>query len=231
MTLRIAIVGPGAMGQAVAALARAGGHRIVAEIGPGDLTRERLDGADVAIEFTEPAAAAPNLVALAGWRVPTVCGTTGWTEQLAEVTAAVERAGTALVHAPNFATGVHLFARLARAAAALVAARPEFAAYLLEVHHERKKDAPSGTARKLQDALRAADESREYPITSIRTGAVPGVHELHLETEGEGLTLSHVARDRTIYARGALLAAHWLLADDRRGVFTFDEVLFGGNGR
>jgi 4-hydroxy-tetrahydrodipicolinate reductase len=231
VTLRIAIVGPGAMGRAVADVARAGGHRVVAEIGPGSLTRDNLDGADVAIEFTEPAAAAPNLLALAGWGVPTVCGTTGWTDRLAEVTAAVERAGTALVHAPNFATGVQLFARLARATGALLAARPEFSAYLLEVHHERKKDAPSGTARLLRDALRAADASREYPITSIRIGPVPGVHELHLETEGEGLTLSHVARDRTIYARGALLAAEWLRASERRGVFTFEEVLFGGASR
>lgn len=219
------------MGRAVAAAARAGGHEVTAELDKGEVARARLAGADVAIEFTEPSAAPGNLIALAEWGVPTVCGTTGWAERLAEVAAVVERRGAALVHSANFSIGVQLLVRLARAAGALVAARPEFDAYLLEVHHRRKLDAPSGTARLLRDALRAADPGRDYPITSIRAGAVPGNHEIHLETESEGLTLAHVARDRSVFAHGALLAARWLLDGQRRGVYTFEDVLFGGRER
>lgn len=229
--MRIAIVGLGKMGRAVAAAARAGGHDVVAELDRGDVVRERLAGADVAIEFTEPGGAPGNLVALAEWKVPTVCGTTGWSEHLAEVTAAVSRAGGALVHSPNFAIGVQVLLRLARAAGGLIARRPEFDAYLLEVHHTRKQDAPSGTAQLLRDALRAANPARDYPITSIRAGAVPGNHEIHLETESEGITLAHVARDRSVFAHGALLAARWLLDGPKRGVYTFEDVLFGGATR
>ena len=229
--MRIAIVGLGKMGRAVAAAARAGGHDITAELDRGEVARERLAGADVAIEFTEPGAAPGNVIALAEWRMPTVCGTTGWSPRLVEVTAAVERAGGALVHSPNFAIGVQLLLRLARSAGGLLARRPEFDAYLLEVHHSRKQDAPSGTARLLQDALRTADPTRDYPVTSIRAGAVPGNHEIHLETESESVTLAHVARDRSVFAHGALLAARWLLDGPKRGVYTFEDVLFGGTGR
>jgi 4-hydroxy-tetrahydrodipicolinate reductase len=219
------------MGQEIAAAARARGHTITAELDRGELTRERLGGAEVAIEFTQPDAAPGNLLALAGWRVPTVCGTTGWTDRLAEVTAAVDRAGAALVHSPNFAVGIQLLLRLARAVGEFLSGRPEFDAYLLEAHHREKRDAPSGTARALRDALRAADPAREYPVTSIRAGAITGTHEVHLEAEGEGLALVHVARDRAVFARGALLAAEWLLDAPRRGVYTFEDVLFGGGGR
>lgn len=215
------------MGQTVAAAARAQGHDIVAELDRGELSRKALDGADVAIEFTQPDAAPGNLVSLAKWRIPTVCGTTGWGDRLADVTAAVEQAGAALVHSPNFSTGVLLLARLARTAGELMARRPEFAAYLLEVHHAQKQDTPSGTARLLRDALRAGDPGREYPVTSIRAGSVPGTHEIHLEGEGEGIRLVHEARDRSIFAAGALLAAHWLLDGPRQGVYTFEQVLFG----
>ncbi len=228
--MRIAIVGAGRMGRAVAALARARGHAIAAELDRGDVRRDALADAQVAIEFTEPGAAPANLLALAEWRVPTVCGTTGWDDHLDEVASAVDRAGSSLVYSPNFSTGVLLLKRLARAAGDLLARRPEFATFLLEVHHAHKQDAPSGTARLLRDALRAGDPAREYPVTSIRAGTVPGTHEIHLEAEGEGLTLTHVARDRSVFAAGAILAAQWLLDGPRRGVYTFEHVLFGGEG-
>jgi 4-hydroxy-tetrahydrodipicolinate reductase len=225
--MRIAIIGAGRMGRAVAALARARGHVIAAELDRGEVRAGALADAQVAIEFTEPGAAPANLRALAEWRMPTVCGTTGWHDRLPEITTAVERSGTALVHSPNFSTGVLLLTRLARAAGELLARRPEFATYLLEVHHAHKQDAPSGTARLLRDALRAGDPARDYPVTSVRAGSVPGVHEIHLEAEGEGITLAHVARDRSVFAAGALMAAQWLLDGPRRGVYTFEHVLFG----
>ena len=231
MTARVAVVGTGRMGRAVASAARAKGYDVTAELGPGELARERLAGAQVVLEFTVPDAAAANLVALAGWGIPTVSGTTGWLERLPEVRAAVERAGAALVHSPNFAVGVHLFVRLARAAGALLAPRPEFDAYLLEVHHRDKRDAPSGTARLLRETLRQADGSRDYAVTSIRAGDVTGTHEIRFEGAGEGIALRHEARDRTVFAHGALLAAAWLLERPRTGVFSFEDVLFGGEPR
>ena len=225
--MRIAIVGPGKMGRAVRDLALAEGHEIVAELDIGQVSEQAVHGAQVAVEFTQPAAAAGNVTRLAGWRIPTVCGTTGWYDRLPEVRAAVERAGTALVYAPNFSLGVQLFLRLAKETGRALAGRPEFDGYLLEAHHRAKQDAPSGTAAALRDALRSGDPARDYPITSVRSGEVPGTHEIHLEGSGESLTFSHVARDRSVFAKGALVAAKWLVERPRKGVFTFEQVLFG----
>ncbi len=228
--MRIAIVGYGKMGRTVAELARADGEEVVAELDVGDLSREGVAGTDVAIEFTEPLAAADNLIQLASFGVPVVSGTTGWYDRLPEVRHAVDDAGSALVYAPNFSVGVQLLLQIASEAARVLASRPEFEPYILETHHREKKDAPSGTAVHLRDRVRAADPSREYPVTSVRAGHVPGTHELRIEGPGESLTIAHAARDRTIFARGALVAARWLAAGRRRGVFTFRDVLFGTDG-
>ena len=139
----------------------------------------------------------------------------------------LEEAGTALIYAPNFSLGVQIFLRLAKETGRALAGRPEFDAYLLETHHRAKKDAPSGTAAALRDALRLGNPARDFPITSIRSGEIPGTHEIHLEGPGESLTFSHVARDRSVFARGALVAARWLMERSRKGVFTFEQVLFG----
>ncbi len=94
----------------------------------------------------------------------------------------------------------------------------------METHHRAKRDAPSGTALALQRAARGA-ASRELPVTSIRAGAVPGTHDLRFEGPFESLSLEHVARDRSVFGAGAVLAAEWLVG--RTGVFTFEDVLFG----
>src|SRR5512134_231071 len=148
--MRIVIVGSGRMGRAVAALAEQRGHTIHAIIGREEnaggraLTAERLRGADVAVEFTRPEAAAANVARLVAAGVPVVCGTTGWETERAEVAALVERSGGALLHAANFSVGVHLFLRAARHLARELAGRAEFDAFILEEHHAAKRDAPSG---------------------------------------------------------------------------------------
>lgn len=225
--MKIAIAGMGKMGHAVREQAFARGHEITAELDIGQLSRSALRDAQVVVEFTQPDAAAENLIMLAGWKMPVVCGTTGWYGRLPEVRAAVETAGTALVYSPNFSLGVQILLRAAEVIGSALAGRPEFDAYIVDVHHAQKKDAPSGTAGALQAALKHGDPARGYPITSIRAGQVPGTHALHVEGPGESLSLEHVAHDRTIFAAGALAAAEWLLAHPRRGVFTLRDILFG----
>jgi 4-hydroxy-tetrahydrodipicolinate reductase len=232
--MRIVIVGSGKMGRAVAALAEQRGHAVHALIGSAEnaggsaLTTERLRGADVAIEFTRPEAAAGNVTRLVAAGVPVVCGTTGWEAERAEVVALVERSGGALLYAANFSVGVHLFLRAARHLARELAGRAEFDAFILEEHHAAKRDAPSGTARVLRDLVAAADPAREFPITSIRAGATPGTHLLAYDGAHERIALSHVARSRAGFAAGALLAAEWL--PGRRGIYTFEDLLFGDPG-
>ena len=232
--MRIVIVGNGRMGRAVAALAQERGHEVLARIGAGEnaggaaLTPERLGGAEVAIEFTRPDAAAINIARLVEAGVPVVCGTTGWTAELPRITELVRRQGGALLHAANFSIGVQLFLRAARQLAGALAGRREFDAFILEEHHAAKRDAPSGTALVLQERLRETDAPREFPITSIRAGATPGTHLVAYDGPYERIVLSHEARNRVGFAAGALAAAEWL--PGRPGVHTVEDMLFGGSG-
>jgi 4-hydroxy-tetrahydrodipicolinate reductase len=232
--MRIAIVGNGKMGQAVARLAQRRGHAIHAvisgaeNVGGRALTPDRLAGADVAIEFTRPEAAPANLEHLIGAGIPTVTGTTGWVEQLPRIVALVAERNGALLHAANFSLGVHLFLRAARELARGFAGRPGFDAFILEEHHAAKLDAPSGTARELQARVRQADPERPYPITSVRIGEAPGTHIVAYDGAYERVTLAHAARNREGFAAGALAAAEWL--PGHPGVHTVDDMLFGAGG-
>lgn len=226
---RLAIIGMGKMGRAIAQLAPDRGFEVVSRIDPhgGDapaVTVEALRGADVAVEFTAPEAAPSNIRAAleAGCRV--VVGTTGWYEQRAELEELARSRNGGLLVAPNFSVGVAAFMEIARAAARALHKAPGFDAHLTETHHAAKKDAPSGTAASLESA--AAEEwGRDIPITSIRTGSVPGTHEFVFDAPFEQIRIEHVARDRRVFADGALLAARWLVG--KHGVFTMQDVLRG----
>ena len=226
--IRLAIVGLGKMGRSVRELANASGFEVVAAIdaaaaaatGPAPA---ELNGAQVAIEFTVPSAAAVNVRACARAGVPVVSGTTGWDAERAAVEADVRASSGALLWAPNFAIGVHLFARIVSHAAAEIAAQAEmFDTHLIETHHAAKKDAPSGTAKLLAAKGRSA-LGKDIPITSVRTGHVPGTHEVIFDAPFEQIRLIHTARDRRVFASGALAAARWLAG--RQGVFTLDDML------
>jgi 4-hydroxy-tetrahydrodipicolinate reductase len=232
--MRLAIVGSGKMGLAVAELAEERGHIVQTVIGRQEnaggvaLNAERLAGVDVAIEFTRPDAVVANLERLIEAGIPTVTGTTGWTAELPRITGLVETRGGALLHAANFSVGVHLFLRAARDLAARFAGRAGFESFILEEHHAAKRDAPSGTAVALRARVREADPGREFPITSLRAGSIPGTHVLTYDGPHETVTLSHVARSRRGFAAGALAAAEWL--PGRPGVHDFETMLFGGAG-
>ncbi len=232
--MRLAIVGNGKMGRAVAELAGERGHVVHAILGRAEnaggaaLTRERLVGVDAAIEFTRPDAVVANLERLIEAGIPTVTGTTGWSTELPRVARLVEARRGALLHAANFSVGVHLFLRAARDLATRFAGRPEFDSFILEEHHAAKRDAPSGTAAVLRERLREVDPAREFPVTSIRAGSIPGTHVVTYDGPHESVALSHVARSRRGFAAGALAAAEWL--PGRPGVHDFEEMLFGGVG-
>lgn len=222
---RLAVLGDGRMGTLIAGLAPEMGFEVVAHLGPeatrGGLTRATVAGADVAIEFTVPSAAAALVRGCADLGLPVVSGTTGWDDERAAVEAQVRERGGALLWAPNFALGVHLFAKVvAEAARRFGHAAAGFDAHLVETHHAQKLDAPSGTARSLAQVAGRA-RGREVPVTSVRTGHVPGTHELVFDGAFEQVRLVHEARDRRVFAAGALSAARWLIG--RRGVLTLDD--------
>jgi 4-hydroxy-tetrahydrodipicolinate reductase len=228
-SIKLAIIGPGKMGRAVAELAGARGIQVVATLGPKDrVDRESLADADVAIEFTEPDVAAANVRACVAANCPVVVGTTGWYEHLPEIERLVADKNGAVFWAANFSLGVHAVAQLMRRAGEIFARLHDFDVAMVETHHAAKKDAPSGTASMLREQF-AAGSGRTVPITSVRVGSVPGTHQLILDAPFEQLVISHEARDRRVFADGALAAAMWLVG--RHGVFTLDDMLSEGDVR
>jgi 4-hydroxy-tetrahydrodipicolinate reductase len=231
--MRLIIVGNGKMGKAIATVAESRGHTVQGIVGSEEnaggraLTLARLTGVDAALEFTRPDATVANLERLIEAGIPTVTGTTGWSAELPRVSALVEHKQGALLYSSNFSVGVQLFLRAAGELARLLAGRREFDAYILEEHHAAKVDAPSGTARALQQRLQAADAERPFPITSVRAGSIPGTHTVTYDSAFEQISLGHIARSRELFAAGAIAAAEWL--PGHPGVHTFEEMLFGGD--
>jgi 4-hydroxy-tetrahydrodipicolinate reductase len=228
MTKGLAIVGNGKMGKLVEELAPNFGFEVRARFDAGNnahaagLTREALKGVNVAIEFSTPHSAPENLMRLASLAIPAVSGTTGWYDRLPAVRDAVLQGHTSLVWGPNFSIGMNIFLQVVAQAAALFARHPEYEAWGWEIHHSAKKDAPSGTLKKLAEEIRAAGYSRPVNFSSNRAGAHPGTHEIGFDSAGDTVLLRHTARSREGFARGALHAAAW--ATTRKGVYEFREI-------
>lgn len=230
---KLALIGHGKMGRLVEQLAPEYGFQVALALsganntGGSGITGKEFRDIDVAIEFTTPDAAPENLKRLAAAKVRAVTGTTGWLQHLAEVTAAFEHSGVGLVWSPNFSVGVAIFRKLAAQAAELLRDQTEYGAWAWEIHHDAKKDAPSGTLVSLVRAMEESGYTRRIDTSSSRAGKHPGTHEIGFDSAADTITLRHVARSREGFARGALKAARWILG--RSGVFTFDDVLFGSN--
>jgi 4-hydroxy-tetrahydrodipicolinate reductase len=225
---KLALIGLGKMGRVLSQLAPERGWEIVATIASADnqsgrgITPQTLERADVAIEFTVPNAVPANVRAAVGAGCPIVVGTTGWSAELPALAEWVKTHDGAMLSAANFSIGVNAFEQIVAIASRLLASSGGFDAHLVETHHAAKKDAPSGTAMTLRESAAAA-WPRDIPVTSVRTGSVPGTHELIFDAPFETITLTHTARDRRVFAEGALVAAAWLIG--RKGVFTMRDVL------
>lgn len=227
--MRVLLVGYGKMGRLVGELAPQYGGEVAGVIDPGstehtaDLADARWAGVDVAVDFTTPEAVVGNVRTLAARGVNIVLGTTGWQAHEAELRAAVADSGIGIVAAPNFSTGVVLFDALVAQAAKLFSGQPEFGAWIHEAHHAAKKDAPSGTALKLKRSMDEGGYARPVDISATRAGYIPGTHTVGFDGPSESITLTHTARDRGAFARGALLAARWVTG--RRGWYSMQDVL------
>jgi 4-hydroxy-tetrahydrodipicolinate reductase len=227
--VRVLLVGHGKMGRLVGELAGQYDFDVAGVIDPGSPMHgggpddDRWTGVDVAIDFSIPDSVPTNLPALARRGISLVVGTTGWARHEAAMRDAIADAGVGIVAAPNFSTGVVLFEALVAHAATLFAAQADFGAFLHEAHHVAKKDAPSGTALSLKRAMEQAGFPRPIDVSSTRAGFIPGTHTIGFDGPAETITLSHTARDRTAFARGALAAARWV--QGKRGWFTMHDVL------
>jgi 4-hydroxy-tetrahydrodipicolinate reductase len=226
--MRLALIGYGAMGKLVENLANAAGDEIGLKVDSRNASVDAtqlaasLGGHAVAIDFSVGPAVLRNIEACARAGVPLVEGTTGWQEKVADARRLVEENEGALVYGANFSIGVNVFYRIVSQAARLMAGLDQYHPFIQEEHHERKRDAPSGTALKLK-GLMSEHVKTEIPITSVRAGHIPGTHRVGFDSAADQIMLTHMARSREGFAAGALLAARWIAS--RKGVYEFSEVL------
>lgn len=252
--MKIALLGYGKMGRFIEGLAQSAGDEVVLivdEHNRADIQPVDLRAADVIIEFTRPEAAIPNIDLALAAGVPIVVGTTGWLNDLPEVSKRVTAKGGGLFWASNFSIGVNVFFAAAERLGALLGEYGGYSAAVTEIHHTQKLDAPSGTGITLAETV--AEQLADYdswslaavnspvpqariapatapkegtialPISSIREEGVPGTHHLTLQSSVDTIELKHTAHSREGFARGALTAARWLVG--KQGVFTMKDLL------
>ncbi|MDR2040987.1 MAG: 4-hydroxy-tetrahydrodipicolinate reductase [Tannerella sp.] len=240
--MKIALIGYGKMGKAIEKIALERGHEIVSVIevdNRDDFHSEAFGTADVAIEFSIPAAAFDNFKACFAANIPVVAGTTGWLERRDEVRSICEREGKTFFYASNYSIGVNLFFAVNRYLARLMNGFPAYDVRLSETHHIHKLDAPSGTAltladdliaqlyRKKQWTLHQTGHTDDLVIDAIREGEVPGIHEVTYESETDCLCLKHSAKNRAGFALGAVLAAEFTVG--KKGWLGMEDLLQLGN--
>jgi len=220
--MRLLLVGYGKMGRMIEALAAEGRDEIVGRVDEG---RDEWTAADAAIDFSTAEALVANFPQYVSRRLPVIIGTTGWAPHAERLRAEAARAGLGVVASANFSIGVNVFERVVAEAARLLANQPQYGAWLHESHHRAKRDAPSGTAFLLRDAMVAAGYDREIDLSSARAGMIPGTHTVGFDSASDTIELTHRARDRRGFAGGALVAAHWI--QGRTGWFSMQDVVGG----
>lgn len=237
--MKIALIGYGKMGKMIEELIlQSGKHEVVLKIEDknlNELTKENLSKADVAIEFTHPAATVQNIKFCMDCGIPVVVGTTGWYGEKEDVKKyCVERNG-AVVYTSNFSIGVNIFFALNKKLAAMMKNHQQYDVTMEEIHHTAKKDSPSGTAITLAESILTeidrkkkwvnhfSKEEDELSIVSVREEDVTGTHIVVYDSEIDEIEIKHTAFSRKGFAEGAIHAAEWIV--DKKGFFTFGEIL------
>jgi 4-hydroxy-tetrahydrodipicolinate reductase len=220
--MKLALHGYGKMGHAVEKVAAERGHEVVAIFTSSK--KSKMSGAEVMIDFSNAAGVEEAVTLACDHHVGLVIGTTGWNDRIERVGARVKSAGIGCVYASNFSPGANAVFALAHRAGELFARFPQYAAGIEERHHAQKKDAPSGTALRMAAELKAGSGGKlDPPIVSSRVGSEFGLHTMFFDSPDDLIEISHRARGREGFARGAVLAAE--LMRGRKGLMRFDELV------
>ena len=236
--MKIAIIGYGKMGKAIEEIAIAKGHEIVLKIdayNTSDFTKENVQKANVAIEFTGPDTAFENISKCIEWGVPVISGSTGWLDDFEKAKKLCEEKKGCLIYASNFSIGVNLFFEINKKVASLMESYDNYDVSMTETHHTEKKDAPSGTAISLAEQILAqigrknkwvnvaSREATDLIIRSERIDPAPGTHTVSYDSPIDSIEITHTAHTRKGFASGAVLAAEF--ANQKMGIFTMKDVL------
>ena len=223
--MKVLVLGRGKTGSLVTEVAAARGHEVRSMTGIENqsgrgLTLDVLRQTDVAIDFTTPQAAIPNIIRCAEARVPVVIGTTGWYQHLPGIRDLIGEREAALVYGSNFSVGMNFFFKAVQAIAPIL--RNQYSGNILERHHVHKKDKPSGTAVTLQKILEEGSGVK-LEINSVREGETVGMHLVMLDSANDTILLTHDAKSRLGFAEGAVRAAEWIKG--KTGFYEFPEIV------
>lgn len=236
--MNIIISGYGRMGREVEAVALNRGHQILAKIDQ-ELDWKQIENIDLAdtvvVDFSQPDTVLDILDLCFKTAIPVVTGTTGWHDQMDDVVRNCRQNNGTLFYAPNFSIGVNVFFRANQQLAKLMSGIKGYSVAIEETHHIHKLDAPSGTAIAIADGIieqnpglskwvnEKTDKETDLSIISIREGEVTGTHEVIYDSEVDTLSINHLAKNRSGFALGAVLAAEFV--QGKTGVYTMDDLL------
>ncbi len=201
-----------------------------------DLNEKNLQNVDVAIEFTIPEIAVDNYKKCFAAKIPVVSGTTGWLDRFSEIELMCKNHENSFFYASNFSLGVNIFFKLNTFLARIMNQHKDYEVAMSETHHTQKLDAPSGTAITLAEGvLRQIDRKEQWKLNSpsskniigieaIRRGNVPGIHTITYDSEVDIIQITHDAKSRQGFAKGAVLAAEFM-KEKTSGIYGMDDLL------
>ena len=218
--MKICIIGYGKMGKMVEKIAISKGHSINQII---DSPNDKVDGnADVAIIFSTPESAVLNIMKCFEKKLPVVCGTTGWLNDIEKIKKYCETNNSTFLISPNFSLGVNLFFKINNSVSKIMRNSDEFDLRISEVHHTSKIDSPSGTALKIKSDIDSI-LNKNTQIESKRIGSNNGTHEIIYESFSDLIKISHTAKNRESFALGSIVCAQWIISQN--GFFEMDDFL------
>jgi len=237
--MKIAIIGYGKMGKEIEKQAISLGIEVSKKIDMDDNIDElEFDSDEIAIEFTSPDSCIGNVEKLAKKGVSVVIGSTGWYDKKDEVEKLAKDNNVAILYASNFSIGVHMFWKILEQASKIVNKVPDYDIFAHEFHHKMKKDSPSGTAittgevllknidrknKLVTESLQRQVAEDEIHFSSTRGGSVFGIHNVYFDSEVDEIEISHKAKGRAGFAKGAVLCASWL--EGKKGFFSIEDYI------
>jgi len=236
---KIALIGYGSMGKEIESIARKKGYEItnIFEI-DNPIRSDKEYDFDVAIDFSLPDSVLYNVKTLSQLHKNIVLGTTGWNDKKQTVRKIVEQSGIGLIYGTNFSIGMRMFFNIIENAAKLVDQISDYDIFLHEIHHNRKKDSPSGTALSLSgiildnvkrknsvvtDAIQGEIAPDQLHVSSTRGGEITGYHKVYLDSAADTIELAHRAKNRSGFVAGAVSAANWIY--EKKGFYEFGDML------
>ena len=242
--MKIALIGYGKMGKQIEQICLERKHEIVGIANDNFEVEKAILNADLAIEFTNPAAVLFNIEKCTQKNIPIVVGTTGWYDNISIVKDLVEKSNSSLLYASNFSIGANLFFEMSKKVSETMkrfVLDNSYSVAIEETHHIHKLDAPSGTAISLLNEVKKTldflptpiqqnmneeisnEKNKDFVLRSIRKGEVTGEHKLIFQSHNDRIEIKHEAFNRIGFALGAVLSAEWLLG--KRGFYTMQDFL------